>query len=190
MDMRTGFNGLTFLADIHMAAILPWTRSGMGTRGMGWPGFWAMLGIPLYAGLAEAPEMLAYWHVWMAMVIYRRLTADSWQHPQYQGRAWMFHWCMKRELDARLMEAGTMPLIGGILCGISEPIGLFVTAGFFSFGFRYVVDVAAHARRQEAVARARIEQEAMQAYVEEDMRRYGRSAAVDRVTFKRNEVTA
>lgn len=172
-DMRTSFNILVFVADAHTACIRPFTRTGMGPRGMGTPGFWAMLFIPVYAGLARAPDMLTYWYFWIAMVIYRRLSCEKFQHPDYQGRVWMFHWCMKREIDARLMEAGTMPLLGGILCGISEPIGLFVTAGIFSFGLRYVVDAAAHQRRIEAIRAARMEMEAMQAYAEEDARRYG-----------------
>jgi hypothetical protein len=79
---------------------------------------------------------------------------------------------MNNELNMRLMEAGTMPLLGGILCGISEPVGHFYAAGLFSFGFRYVIDCATVGRRKAAARNARIEMEAMQAYFEEEGRRH------------------
>ena len=182
-DMRTGFNVAILIADAHSACIRPLTRTGMGVRGMGTPGVLALFFIPVCASLAESPDLLTYWYGWIAMVIYRRLKAEPFQHPDYQGRVWMFHWCMKDEINARLMEAGMMPIIGGFLCQISEPIGLFVTAGFFSFGLRYVVDAAAHRRRKEAIRAARLEMEAMQRYAEEDVRGATVSAAVYPVFF-------
>ena len=165
LDARTSFYWVVFLADIHTGCIRPLTRSHMGPHGLGWPGFWAMLAIPVYAGLAEAPEMLTYWYWWMGLVIYRRITADKIQHTQYQGWPWMFDWCMNDEMNARAMEAGTMPLLGGLVaCLLGEQAGAFVAAGVFSFGLRYVIDASAMARRREAARNARIDMEQMQTY--------------------------
>ena len=109
-----------------------------------------MLFILVYAWLAESPDMITYWYLWMGMVIYRRITADKCQHSQYRGWPWMFRWCVKSEMTARLLEAATMPLLGGIVSGFSEDVGRFVTAGVFSFGFRYLIDASTEARRREA----------------------------------------
>jgi hypothetical protein len=166
IDMRTTFNLVTFVVDTHTACIRPFTRSHMGTRGMGAAGFWAMLAIPLYAGLAEASDLLSYWYLWLGMVICRRIKADKYQHPHYQGWPWMFDWCMKSDLGSRLMEAATMPLLGSIVSAFSEDVGLFVTAGVFSFGLRYAIDAMTSARRREAARIARIEMELMQRYYE------------------------
>jgi hypothetical protein len=172
VDMRASFNIVNFLADIHTAAIRPWTRSGMGTRGMGAAGLFAGVLILGYAGFAEAPEMITYFWAWLAMVVYRRITADKREHTHYQGRVWLFHWCLKDELNARLMEAGTMWILGGVLAGVSEALGQFVVAGLFSFGLKYVIDAATVERRREAAHNARIEMETHHQSFEEERRSY------------------
>lgn len=166
LDFRTGFNLGVFVIDTYIAGIRPFTRSHMGTRGMGAAGFWAMLFIPLYAGLAEAPDLLGYWYLWLGMVIYRRITADTCQHPYHQGSPWMFGWCVNGDLGPRLLEAATMPLLGGIVSTFSEDVGAFITAGVFPFGLRYAIDAMTEARRREAARIARIEMEFMQRYYE------------------------
>jgi hypothetical protein len=168
IDMRTSFNLLNFLADAHTASIRPFTRSGMGTRGIGAPGFWAMLLILAYAGFANAPEMILYFWAWLAMVVYRRITADRRQHTDFQGWVWMFDWCLKDELKAHLLEAVSMWAIGGFLCGFSEPLGQFVMLGAVSFGVKYAINAATVARRREAAHNARIEMETMQRQFEDE----------------------
>jgi hypothetical protein len=162
--MRPAFTIATFFADVATASIRPFTRYREGTRGMGTAGFWAMVSIPVYAGLAEAPDMLAYWHLWLAMAIYRRITADPAQDTRFQGFAWMFTWCTNSELSAKLMEAAAMPVIGGIVSSaLSEDIGHFITVvGTFSFAYRYVLDAMTEARRRELAQNAIREMEAMQ----------------------------
>jgi hypothetical protein len=167
LDMRTGFNLAMFAADVHTACIRPITRSGMGTRGMGAPGFWAMLLIPTYAAAADAPEMIRYFWVWLALVVYRRIRADKRQHTQFQGWVWPLDWCVKNELTAHLLEAVSMLLIGSMLTGISEALGMFISAGFVSFGFRYVIDAMVIQRQKEAAHNARVEMQAMQGHFEE-----------------------
>jgi hypothetical protein len=164
IDMRTGFNIWIFIVDAWCAGLWPFTRCHMGTRGMGTAGFWAMLFIPIYAGLAEAPDLLAYWHLWLAMAIYRRITADPVQDTRFQGFVWMFNWCTKSEMTARLLEAASMPLIGGILSTFSEDIGRFLTLAIFPLSFRYLVDALTIAKREEAVANAIHDMNAMQVH--------------------------
>jgi hypothetical protein len=162
-DARAGFNLVTFAADVHIACIRPFTRSGMGTGGMtGMASLGAMLFIPIYAGLVEAPEMLTYWYAWLAMAIYRRIKADKSQHTEFHGIVWIFDLCVQRERTAQLLEAATMPVLGAIIGQWSDDVGLFITTGVFSFGYRYVINVAADARRRAAAHNARIDMEAMQ----------------------------
>jgi hypothetical protein len=163
IDMRNAFNIATFIADVGAATIWPFTRCHMGTRGMGMAGFWAMLFIPIYAGLARAPDLLAYWHLWLAMAVYRRITADRLQHTQFRGWPWMFLWWTRSEMSARLAEAAAMPILGAIVSAFSEDIGRFIiVVGTFSFSYRYVLDAMTEARRQEAAWNAIREMEAMQ----------------------------
>lgn len=161
-DARTGFNLATFGADVLNACFQPFTRSGMGTGGLGMAGVGALLLILIYAGLANAPDMLIYWYAWLGMVIYRRITADKSQHTKFHGCVWMFDWCTQHEMTARLLEAAAMPLLGSMIGRFSEPVGLFITFGVFSFGYRYAIDQATVARRRDAGHNARIEMEAMQ----------------------------
>jgi len=171
VDMRTSFNIANFLADIHSACIRPFTRTGMGARGLGASGFFAGILILAYAGFADAPDMLLYFQAWVIMAVYRRITADKTQHSQFQGFVWMFDWCVKNELTARLLEAGSMWVIGGILSGFSEAVGRFVSAGVFSLGLKYLIDASTIQRQKEAAHNARIEMEAMQRRLEQEKRR-------------------
>jgi hypothetical protein len=170
LDLRTSFNIANFLADTHSACIRPFTRTGMGARGLGAPAFFAAILILAYAGNAHAPDMLLYFQAWLVMVVYRRITADKTQHSHFQGWVWMFDWCVKNELTARLLEAGSMWIIGGILSGFSEAIGRFVSAGVFSLGLKYLIDASTVQRQKEAAHNARIEMAAMQRRLEEEKR--------------------
>jgi hypothetical protein len=171
IDMRTSFNILYFVASIHAKCIEPFTRSGMGTRGIGAAGFWAMLFIPAYAGTVHADEMLAYWHAWVLMVIYRRVTADRKQHTDFGGWVWMFDWLIKDELNARRLEAVSMLVLGNLLSAWSEAVGQFVTYGFFSLGIKCVIDGINRARQKEAAHNAPLEMWAMQQRFQQDQQR-------------------
>jgi hypothetical protein len=168
IDMRTSFNLLNFVADVHTAAIRPFTRSGMGTRGLGAAGIWAGGLLLVYAGAANAPEMLRYAWVWLALVVYRRLTADRRQHSQFQGIVWMFDWLFTDEMKARLLEVVVVWIVGSYLCRFSEPLGQFVAWGALSFAFKYAVHAATRARQSEAAHNARVEMETMQRRFEEE----------------------
>jgi|SRR5271166_497525 len=172
VDMRTSFNIANFLADTHSACIRPFTRTGMGARGLGAPGFFAGILILAYAGFADAPDMLLYFQAWLIMAVYRQIfSVDKRQHTQFQGFVWAFDWAIKNELNARLLEAGSMWIIGGALSGFSEAVGRFVSAGVFSLGLKYLIDASTVQRRKEAAHNARIEMEAMQRRLEQEKRR-------------------
>jgi hypothetical protein len=162
VDMRTSFNILYFVVCFFTMTILPFTRSRMGTRGVGAAGFWAMLFIPLYAGTVHSDAILTFWYAWVIMVIYRRITADKNQHPQFTGWVWMFDWLIKDELNARRLEAVSMLIVGNLLKEWSEPVGQFVIYGSFSLGAKCVFDAMTRARQKEAAHIARIEMLAMQ----------------------------
>jgi hypothetical protein len=174
IDMRDSFNIVNFLADGHTACFRPFTREGAGPHGLGAPGFFAGAAfLPLWAGMTDSPDMLLYWQAWIIMVVYRRIMASKQEHPHYQGRVVVIGRFVKNELHARLMEAGAMWVLGGVLSGFSEDIGYFVTTGLFSFGFKYVIDSWTVARRREAARKAIVEMQAAQYEFEEERSRYG-----------------
>ncbi len=169
-DMRTGFHILYIGTNVLTAGVRPVTRSGMGTRGIGAPGFWTMLFIPLYAGTTNSPEMLTYWYVWVVMVIYRRITADRHQHTNFQGWVWAFDWLIKDELNARRLEAVSMLIVGNLLSAWSEPVGQFVSYASYALGVQCVLDAMTRTRQKEAAHNAKVEMLAMQVRFQEQQR--------------------
>jgi len=171
MDVRTGFNIAYFIACVHAMCILPFTRSGMGTRGIDATGFWALLLIAFYTGEMHCPEMLTYWYVWVVMVVYRRLTTDKRQHTQFEGWVWPFQWIVRNEVIAKWLEALSMLILGTLFKKWSEPVGQFLFYGFFSLGFKCVIEGMHRARQKEAAHNARFEMLATQRRFQEDQHR-------------------
>lgn len=164
IDMRTGFNIWTYGADVWCVCLWLFTRCRMGKHGMGMAGFWAMIFIPIYAGLTRSHDLLIFWHYWMAMAIFRRITHDPAQDSRFRGFVWMFSWCTNSEMTARLLEAASMPLIGTLVSAFSEDVGRFITLGTFPLAYRYILDALTIAKREEAVANAIHDMNAMQGH--------------------------
>jgi hypothetical protein len=168
---RDYFNLFNFSADVITASVRPFTRVGMGTKGLGTPAFVAgVFFLPAYAGMTHSPDMILYWQAWIVMAIYARMKADRSEHTAYQGRVrifWRFH--RENELNARLMEAGAMWIVGGVLSGFSEDIGYFVYISMFAFSFKYVIDSITVAQLRDAAHNARIEMEAAQRRIQDGL---------------------
>jgi hypothetical protein len=170
IEMRHAANLLFFITDAHAMCILPFTRSHMGKRGVGAAGFWAMIGIALYAGTMNAPEMITYWYVWLCMCIYRRIFADRNQHTQYRGWVWAFDWCVRDELTARRLEVAAVFALGIAVMEWSQAIGQFLVYGSFSLGVQSSLAAMHRTRRLEAAHNARLEMETMQQQFVEERR--------------------
>jgi len=167
LDPRTVFGiGLT-AADIHTAAIRPFTRSGNGIQPLGIPGVLALLLIVFYGACLNAPEMFLFFWAWLVMLFYRRFTADRRQHTQFQGYVWALDWCIKDPATAHFIEFVALWAIGWGISFYSEPLGLFVSFSFFSFGFRYIIDLITLRRRKESIHNAHVEMDLMQQTVQQ-----------------------
>ena len=173
-DARDGFNIAGFALTAHAMTILPFTRTGMGIRGLGAYGFWAMVMIFFYALLMGSPAMLLYLALWLVMAVRHRLFPDRRQHSAYQGYPWLFGWMVKDEYIARCVEAASMFLIGSLLYGLSQAVGLFVVCGTFSLGAKYVMEHSLHLRRVQAAHDWQAEADGWRVAMEEVQRRLRR----------------
>jgi hypothetical protein len=165
-DMRSSANLIYWLVSAFGMTVLPFVRQGFGKHGIGLPGLLAGAIIWLYAGLADAPEMLTYFVVWAAFCIYRRMTHDPRQHTQYQGYPLLTGWLFKSEMTARLAEAGLVWIAGGILSGLSPALGQFLSFGAYALSLKYMLDGAVIERQKEAahdaITTMKIQQERME----------------------------
>ena len=169
-DARASFNLFNAVANVHAKCLLPFTRCHMGKHGMGLlPSIFAAFLMLAYAQYARAPEMLLFCRAWLVMAVLRRLTADRRQHTEYEGWPWLFGFLRNQQL-ARLLEAGSLWLIGGWLSTYSVPLGRFVAAGAFSYGFKYAVDRIVDGRMQDAAHDAPIEMAWLQRTMEKGRR--------------------
>lgn len=143
------------LASIHTACITPFIRSRFGTHAFaGYP----MAGLLMffYAGFARCPLLLWYIPAWMAMIAYRRLTADRNQHSRYQGYPWVFGW-MANEYVARVFEVFIAFFAAVFLSMVSKPLSKFVMAEIVSLIIVLATECATLGARKRALHDAQIE---------------------------------
>lgn len=151
LSNRDAFSILYFWVTVYAMALLPFLRRGMGRRGIGWAGLFALVVIVFYAGHTRSPEMVTYLWAWFAAVFLQRLMCDRRQNSQYQGWPVFTGWLVKDELHARLGEAVLAFIVGTCLFSWSEAVGRFVVWGSLALVIKYVVEAAYIAREQEAL---------------------------------------
>jgi len=156
---RDTFNILYFALNAYAMALLPFLRRGMGRRGIGLPGLFALVIIVFYGGQTRSAEMTAYFWAWLTAVFVQRLTIDRRQHSLYQGWPVFTGWLAKDEMHARLGEVVLVFIVGTCLGSWSEAVGHFVTWGSVALMFKYGIEAVYFAREKEAFEDARIEME-------------------------------
>jgi hypothetical protein len=147
------------LVNIYVMALLPFLRRGMGKRAIGKHGVFAMVLILLYASRMRSPEMVQYFYASLAMVFWRRVTADRTQLTVYQGWPILTGRRVKDEMLARCGECVLVFIIGRCLFAWSPAVGQFVTCGSLALFIKYVIDALYIARQKEAYDDAIVEME-------------------------------
>ena len=151
---RQSFNYLHFFVDAYAMCFFPFIRYGMGKRGIGAAGFFALIIMLLYAGSTGSDDMLLYIKAWCIFAVYRRLRHDRQQHTNYPGWPLLTDWLIKSDRFARVGEAGLVYVIGTYLYEWSAPVGQFVAWGALPLAIKCFIYFAAYERQTEAAHNA------------------------------------
>jgi hypothetical protein len=168
MSMGDTFNLFYFVARGHATCFTVFTRHTFGQQALGWNGLCAFLLIPLYAGFADAPEMLRFWALWVIALVLQRVRT-AWAvvhgrklHSQYGGHPWLGYLIpfVKSYRAAVAAECAAVFLAGVLLCSVSEAVGMFTAIGFWSLLIVYGVERQALLMEARRIRDAEIEMQA------------------------------
>lgn len=168
MDLRESMNATYAIAYIHTMCLLPFLRCNFGTNVPGIAGIAALI-LLLFMTASQDPAMTVFLFLWLlALACQRcrtwRLVSNGWrEHSQYGGRPWlaMLIPFVRTEMAAKTIEPGLCFLVGGLLCGLSETLGLFVMAGIVSLTIVRGIQLESLRRQMTAYHDLQIEQQAM-----------------------------
>jgi hypothetical protein len=164
--MRETFNLFYATAKIHAMCFWPIIRRDFGTEALGVPALCAMVLMAMVGAFARKPEMFAYLGFWLMMLIcqrartFRQVRQGVVRHSRYEGSPWLAL-CfpgVRTEGKAKRLEPMLCLLAGAALCQVSESLGVFVMAGFFSLAIVFNIDRELDRKRLTAMRDAEIEQ--------------------------------
>jgi len=170
IGMRESFNLLYAAAKVHAMCFWPIIRRDFGTEALGFPAFFALVLMLLVGGLGRTPEIFAFLGFWLLMLIIQR-ARTFWLvrrrvvwHSRYEGYPWLAL-CLpliRKESRAKsLVEPVLCLLAGAALYQLSEGLGVFVMAGFFSLAMVDGINRELDRRRLVAMRDAEIEQKVL-----------------------------
>jgi hypothetical protein len=159
---RNVFFLVSNLADIVALTVKPVIRYGGGSRSVGKPGLYTLLGMIAYAGTMESPELLFYVKAWVIFVLYRRVRCDPRQHTGFQGWPVLTDWIIKNDKFAFAAEPFLVYLAGMYLEPICEPMARLLMWASFALAFEFFVNTSLARRRKEAAHNAVVEMEITQ----------------------------
>lgn len=145
------------VAMILAGPFLPFLRSHCGSHAFYklWP---TAVYIPLYAGFANAPEILHWFYPWLIALIFRGLTYDRNQDSNYRGWPWLAGLFCRRERTARFLEA---LLLLGAGYWLEGPTGNFLMIGAAGLFVTLRIDAMVVGARERMIRDARIRGEQM-----------------------------
>ncbi len=144
------------LATIYNGAFTPVLRSRFGSHAFA--SYPATL-ILLLVCAASCPELAKYIPVWLALVLFRRLTADRTLHSRYQGYPWLCRLIpfVNTEFRARAVEPWLCFFGGIFLMQVSEPLARFVMGGSLSLFIVLMTETVTLEKRKRAMHDAAVE---------------------------------
>jgi hypothetical protein len=156
--------GLTYLAcSTHKLAISVFIRNGFGVNALDPQGFFTFVVLLLlstgYGGFR------LYFLCWLVVLVARRVETFRLRlkgvryHSRYPGYPYaaMFMPRVKTAQDAYAAEPFMCLFAGAVLVTISQPVGLFVMAGFVSFAVCMGIDAMIDQRRMQSMFDAEVE---------------------------------
>ena len=152
-----------FFAGMHRMTLAVFTRKDFGTKAFNPHGLTAFFILLIMGG--AYPVMMLYFYAWLITLLWHRYNSYRlrWKgldgHSRYQGFPWLaMKWPgIKDERAARRAEPFLCLFAGLVLVTISEPLGLLVIGGFFSFGACMAIDALVDRQRVQAMRDAEIE---------------------------------
>jgi hypothetical protein len=159
---RQTFQYSHFFVDAYAMCFYPFIRYGMGKRGIGAAGFFALIIMLLYAGSTRSEGMLIYMKAWCIFAVYRRIRHDNNQHTNFPGWPLLTDWLIKSDRFARAAEAVLVYVIGTYISDWSDPVGLFVAWGALPLAIKCFIYFAAYERQTEAAHNAIVQMQIVQ----------------------------
>ncbi len=137
------FVGLAYLLlNSHRVCLSVFIRRSFGTRAF--DPFCLTGFLILLVMMAAYRWMQFYLLAWFVMLVWRRLESFRVKgvHSQYPGYPWLgMRWPgVKTEWGGRVAEPFLCLLLGAVLFTVYPPLGVFVAAGFVSFGGVLLID--------------------------------------------------
>lgn len=145
------------IAVILQGPVLPLLRARWGTQAYEHLWFCGVYML-VYAGFAESPEILYWVPAWIILLIFRSLTADRNQESIYRGWPWLGALFVRRERNARFIEAA---LVLGTGYWWGGPIGTFLMLAGGGLFFTLKVDSMVLQARRRAMQDAYVRGQAM-----------------------------
>ena len=163
IDHAYVFGLLYLLCNAHRVCITVFIRRSFGTSAFEWH---AVVALIIHWTVADLyPGFGLFFLFWLAALICQRIQSYRlrWmgilQHSRYQGYPWLaMHMpFIKSEHQARRFEPLLCLLLGVLVATIWDRLGLFIMAGFGSFGTCLVIETAILHQRMQAMVDADLE---------------------------------
>lgn len=169
-DTRKGFNAVVFLLDVYASAVYPFIRTRRGVRSMGKEWLLALVLVTVYTSETRSVGMWAYWHAFLLMSVYRRVTADRSQITVYPGFPWAARLAtlgmLRDEYWLRAVEPFLCLAFGLAVYPASPALGKFVGAGFILLRLKNGIEAHMRRRMRESMHDARISMEQYREFIE------------------------
>lgn len=161
LTMAGAFGGLYMIALVLTTCVTVFTRRRFGAHALGWNGVGAFVLLLLCAG--SWPGMLIYFWIWLAALIIQRSQTirmelrGDYEHSRYSGWPWLTSRFAKTERQAKALEVPLCMIVGGLLCPLSEQVGMFVILCGFAMSVVLAIEGQAMAMQVRRMRDAEIE---------------------------------
>jgi hypothetical protein len=156
--LRDSINLLHLTLQVMAAPVEVWLRKPgtVGERYFGIAAFLSLLFMPMFFAAVEMPDpyggALIFWCAYIVMLAVHRVARVG-------RKAEVHSHCMGESIFGYNVEPVVCFLVGGLLCVVSIPVGLYVVCAAFAVSFESEFIKARDRAQVRALRDARIEQE-------------------------------
>jgi hypothetical protein len=152
-------NLLYFWAVIQSVCVMPFLRTGMGPRALGWLGPLALVWMWCYGALRPCPLLFPYILAWLVMCVVQKLLKDRSQHSRYLGFPLLCKLpLVKRENAGRLLETVVVAGLAFGLFEVDRKFGEFVSFSAGALFVKLVIDRVLREKRLQDLRDAELAQ--------------------------------
>jgi hypothetical protein len=162
ITLSTTINFVYIWAAIQTACVVPFLRTGMGKRALGWLGPLALVYMLCYAALRPCPLLIPYIPAWLVMCALQKLAADRSQHSRYLGFPLPCRLpLVPGENAGRFLEAVLIAGVAIVLMGFDRLLGEFAALSCGGLVVKLITDRLMREKRLDDLRDAERAQRAM-----------------------------